>query len=96
MEKENDRAGIQMVLSILWQNSSRQELKIWKNQSHQVFPRETGRKAKKRSRKKKEVTFNNSEDEDSDQGHPGKKFCQYHGTCGHITIQCTTFKALAN
>ena len=40
-----------MVLSILWYNFSRQGLKIQKNQSHQVFPQETTRKARKALRK---------------------------------------------
>ena len=40
------------------------------------------------------VIFDDSDDEDLDQGHAGKKFCQHHGTCGHSTDQCTTLKAL--
>ena len=73
-----------MVLLILCQNSLRQGLKIWKN----------NKKSKKGSKKRKAVTFNNYEDKDSDQGHTGKKFYQYHGMCGHTTDQCTTLKAL--
>ena len=46
------------------------------------------------SRKRKVVTFDNSDDEDSDVGHSGKKLCQYHGTCEHTMDQCTTLKAL--
>ena len=45
-------------------------------------------------KKRKLVTFDDSDDEDSDQGRSGKKFCQYHDTCRHITDQCTTLKAL--
>ena len=26
--------------------------------------------------------------------HEGRKFCQYHGMCGHTTDECTTLKAL--
>ena len=52
------------------------------------------KKAKKRSRKMKAVTFNDYEDKDSDQGHTGKKFRPYNGTCGHTTDQCTTLMAL--
>ena len=52
------------------------------------------RKSKKGSKKSKAVTFNNYEDKDSDEGLSGKKFCQYHSTCGHTTDQCTTLEAL--
>ena len=52
------------------------------------------KKSKKGSKKKKAVTFNNYEDEDSNQGHSAMKFCQYHGACGHTTDQLTTLKAL--
>ena len=52
------------------------------------------KKSKKCCKKRKAVIFNDSEDKDSDQGPTGKKFCRYHGTCGHTTDQCTTFKAL--
>ena len=44
--------------------------------------------------KKRKVFFDDSDDEDSDEGHSGNKFCQYLGTCGHTTDQCTTLKAL--
>ena len=40
------------------------------------------------------MTFNDSEDEDSEEEHKDKKFCQYHGTCGYYTDECTTLKAL--
>ena len=40
------------------------------------------------------MTFDNSDNEDSDEGHTARKFCQYHGTCGHTTDQCATLKAL--
>ena len=39
-------------------------------------------------------SLEDSDDEDSDEGHLGKKFCQYHGTCGHTVDQCITLKAL--
>ena len=52
------------------------------------------RKSKKGSKKRKLVTFDDSEDENSDQRHSGRKFSQHHGTCGHTTDQCTTLKAL--
>ena len=58
------------------------------------FPSRNSKKPKKGSKKRKAVTFNDSEDKDSDQGHTGKKFCQYHGTCRHTTDQYTTLKAL--
>ena len=40
------------------------------------------------------VTFDDSDGEDSDEQHSGKKFCQYHGTCVHTTDQCITLKTL--
>ena len=40
------------------------------------------------------MTFDDSEDEDSEEEYKGKKFCQYHGMCGHTTDECTTLKAL--
>ena len=40
------------------------------------------------------LTFDDEDDEDSNQRQTGKKFCQYHGTCGHTVDQCTTLKAL--
>ena len=52
------------------------------------------RKSKQGSKQRKLVPFDSSDDEDSDQGHSGKKFCQYQGTCGHTMDQCTTLKAL--
>ena len=48
-------------------------------------PSRNNRKSKKGSEKRKSVIFDNSEDEDLEKGHSGKKFCQYHGTCGHTT-----------
>ena len=41
MEKENDGTGIQLL------SLSRQGLKIHKNQSHQMLPRETEKRRKK-------------------------------------------------
>ena len=53
------------------------------------------RKTKKKwSKKRKSVTFRNSEDEDSEEVHKGKKFRQYHGTCRHTTDKSTTLEAL--
>ena len=40
------------------------------------------------------MTFGYFEDEDLEEEHKGKKFGQYHGTCGHTTDECTTSKAL--
>ena len=57
-------------------------------------PSRNNRKSKKGIKKRKAMTFNNSEDKDSDRGQKGTKFCQYHGTCGHTTDQGTTLKAL--
>ena len=42
----------------------------------------------------KGMTFDDSEDEDSEEEQKGKGFCQYHGMCGHTTEECTTLKAL--
>ena len=60
------------------------------------FPSRNNKKSKTGSNKRKGVTFDNSEDVDSEEEHKGKKFCQYHGTCGHTTDECTTLKALFN
>ena len=51
-------------------------------------------KSKKGSKKRKVVTFDNSENKDADEGHKGKMFCQYHGTCGHTMDECTMLKTL--
>ena len=40
------------------------------------------------------MTFDDSKDEDSEEEHKGKKFYQYHGTCGNTTDEFTTLKAL--
>ena len=53
-------------------------------------PSRKRKKSKKVSKKRKGVTFDDSEDEDSEKEHKGKQFCQYHGTCGHPTDECTT------
>ena len=57
-------------------------------------PSRNKKKSKKRSKKRKLVTFRYFEDEDSKDEYNGKKFCQYHVTCGHITDACTTLKVL--
>ena len=57
-------------------------------------PTRNNRKSKKGSMEKKLVTFDDADDEDSDEGHLGKKFCHYHYACGHTKDQCTTLKAL--
>ena len=57
-------------------------------------PLRNNSKNKKCSKKRTVVTFDDFEDKDSGEEHSGKKFCQYHGTCGHNTDQCTTLKAL--
>ena len=40
------------------------------------------------------MTFEDSEDKDSDTEQKGKKIFQHHGTCRHITDQCTILNAL--
>ena len=57
-------------------------------------PPRNNKKSKKGSKKRKAVIFDASVDKDSDQGLKRKTICQYHGTCGHTTDQCTTLKAL--
>ena len=54
-----------------------------------MFPQETTNETRKGPRK-----GNPSDDEDSDQGHIRKMFCQYHDTRRHAADQCTTFKTL--
>ena len=41
-----------------------------------------------------EKEIRDSKDEDSEEEHKCKKFCQYHGTCGYTADKCTTLKAL--
>ena len=50
--------------------------------------------SKKGPKKRKVVTFDDSNDEDLEEEHNGKTFCQYYGTCGHTTDECTTLKVL--
>ena len=57
-------------------------------------PSRNKKKSKKGSNQRQLVTFDNSKDEDSDEGHSEKKFCQYHDMCRYTTDQCTTLKAL--
>ena len=57
-------------------------------------PSINNRKKEKGSKKRKLVTFDDSDDEDPGRGNTGKKFFHYHGTCGHTTDQCITLKAL--
>ena len=47
-------------------------------------PSRNQKRSKKVSKKK----------EESEGKQEGKKFCQYHGMCGHTTDECTTLKAL--
>ena len=56
-------------------------------------PSRNNRKSKKGSKKRNAITFNDSENEDLDQGHSQMMFCQYQGTCGHTTDQNSTLKA---
>ena len=57
-------------------------------------PSKNSKKNKKGSKKRKAATCNDSEDKDSDDEHKGKKFSQYHGTCGHTKCKCTTLKTI--
>ena len=48
---------------------------------------------KTKAKKKRKRSNQNFSEEKLCQGtEKGKKFCQYHGTCEHITNQCTTIK----
>ena len=51
---------------------------------------------KKNSKKRKAVSFEDSDEDSSDNEKPSsrKKFCQYHGKCSHSTDKCTTLKAV--
>ena len=57
----------------------------------------TRKKKKKYSKKRKAVSFEDSNKDFSDGKKPTskKKFCQYHGKYSHSTDKCTTFKALS-
>ena len=74
------------VLSMLWQKSLRQELKIQKNQSYQVFPQETEGKARNGQREGNWLLLmilmmkNQIKDK-------RKKVFQYHGMCRYTMDQ---------
>ena len=55
----------------------------------QIVPSRIRKRNKKESKKKKAVTF-----DDSDKKHNGKKFCKYRGKWGHTPDEYTTLKAL--
>ena len=57
-----------------------------------MFPQE--RKSNKCSKKRKAVTFDDSENEDLDQRQKGKKFCQCYSMCIHTMGNCTMLRAL--
>ena len=83
-----------MVLSNLWKNSSKLKLKIKKNQSHQVFSQEMENRRRKTSKKRKSVTFDDSEDKEADEGHKGKTFCQNHDTYEYTMEEFNKLKAI--
>ena len=58
------------------------------------IPSRNKMKPNKVSKKRKAVTFGVSEDEDLEDEYKVKKFCRYHGMCGHTTDECTTLKTL--
>ena len=57
-------------------------------------PSRNKKKNKKHSKKRDVATFHDSEEEDSDEKSKGKTFCKFHGTCGHITDEHISLKAL--
>ena len=57
-------------------------------------PSRNRKKSKKGYKKRKGVTFDDYKDEDSEEEHKTKKFCLYHCTRGHTTVECTILKAL--
>ena len=59
-----------------------------------MFPQGTRRNQRKGSKKRKAVTFRDSEDEGFKDVYKGKKFCQLNDTYGHTTDECTTLKAV--
>lgn len=48
----------------------------------------------KKNKKRKHSNSSVSESRNSQSSETGKKFCQYHGTCGHTTNECTLVKTL--
>ena len=56
----------------------------------------TRRMKKKNSKKRKAVSFEDSDEDSSDDKIPQikKKCYQYHGRCGHSMDECTTLKDL--
>jgi len=57
------------------------------NLEKSIPPSVPSRNGKQKSRKA-------SKKKEEQEEQKGKKFCQYHGTCGHTTDECTTLKAL--
>ena len=57
-------------------------------------PSRNNKRNKKGSKKRKLVTFDDPEDEDSKDKCRGTKVFQYHYMCGHTTEECTTHNAL--
>ena len=62
------------------------------NLEKSIPPSVPSRNRKKSKRGSRIMSFDDSRDEDSEEEHKGKKFCQYHCTCGHNTDECTTLK----
>ena len=95
MENENGRTRIQLDGPIhSMAESFETRIENLEKSIPPSVPSRNNKKSKKGSKKRKSVTFDNSNDEDLHEGKKGKKFCQYYGTCGHTTDQCTTLKAL--
>ena len=51
--------------------------------------------SRKKTKKRKAISFENSDKDSSDDEKPPskKKFCQYHGKCSHPMDECTTLMA---
>ena len=57
-------------------------------------PSRNKKKSKKGFKKRKAVTYSDSDEKDSEEEPWGKIYCQYNGTYGHTTEDCATLKAL--
>ena len=77
MEKDNDRTGIQLLRCPIHAMAEIFETRI-ENSEKSILPSVPSRnrkKSKKGSKKSKGVTFDDSEDEDSEEEHKGKTCC---------------------
>ena len=96
VEKENARTGIQLLRWSypIYGRFLKTRIENLEKSISLSIPARNNKKNKNDSKKRKLATFANSDIEGLDKRQKGKKFRQYHGTCGHTTDQCSTLMAL--